>query len=102
MANFNYNGEMVHLARSSYQNNGSLYVGLFCENGEYYGDVTVNLPISSTLPSDCAFIDSNNMPDITTTLVSMGVVEPIYQAVRSGFCQYFAYRFNIGQIEKLA
>ena len=96
-----YKGQELELFVSSYQNNDALYVGLKDEDGEYYGDITVNLANSHTLPSDCAYIDENNMPRIADVLMDEGLAQPIHQSVQSGFCRYFAFRFNLDVITNL-
>lgn len=95
MVKIHYNGEELQLVQSRYQDNSALYIGLADKDGEFYGDVTVNLPISGTLPSNCAFVDSNNLPnEIIGELLSANIIVPICQSCRSGFCLYLAYRFT--------
>lgn len=90
-----YQNEELTLFTSTYANNDALYVGLKDSDGEYYGDITVNLPNSHTLPSDCAFVNENNTPGIGRILTETGVATPLFQSARSGYCTYFAYRFNL-------
>ena len=94
-----FNGEELRLCKSTYRNNDSLYVGLKNSDGEFCGDVTVNLPNSGTLPSNCAFIDTNNLPEIASILVVEGIAKPINQSACSGFCRYYAYMFNTEDME---
>lgn len=108
MKTVNYNNEELRLVQSTYYN-GNLYVGLVdlddenndSDETEIYADVTVNLPNSGTLPSDCAYIDTNNMPGIDDVLVREGIATPIHQSAYSGFCKYYVYRFNLTDIDKL-
>jgi hypothetical protein len=95
MVKINYNGEELRLVQSRYQDNSALYIGLADKDGEFCGDVTVNLPISGTLPSNCAFVDSNNLPtELIGKLLGAGIMVSICQSCRSGFCLYQAYRFT--------
>jgi len=95
MTTINFNGEELRLVQSRYKNNDALYVGFADKDGEYYGDVTVNLPNSGTLPSDCAFLDTNNLTwRIAEVLIDAGIAQPICQSARSGFCTYYAFRFT--------
>ncbi len=87
-------GEEVQLMKSTYKNNGALYVGMLDDEGEFYGDITVNLPNSGTLPSDCAFIDTNNLPNISGILAHYRLGNLTGQMARSGFCVYPVFRFN--------
>lgn len=94
MLKVNYNGEEVQLVQSRYTKNDTLYVGLVDKDGEFYGDVTVNLPNSGTLPNECAFVDSNNLPfDLLVLLMEEGIIKSIGQSACSGFCRYTAYQF---------
>ena len=95
-----YNGEELRLFKSTYKNNNALYVGLKDADGEFYCDVTVNLPNSGTLPSNCAFIDTNNLSwNIVETLLNEGIISPINQSACNGFCRYYAYMFNTEDME---
>lgn len=95
-----FNGQELRLCKSTYQNNDSLYVGLKDADGEFYADVTVNLPNSGTLPSNCAFVDTNNLSwEIVETLINDGIAKPINQSACSGFCRYYAYMFNTEDME---
>ena len=68
--------ESVTLTVNTYVDNNSLYVGMTtAEDGfpEPYGDVTVNL--LSSVPPYCAFVDTNNMPELEDFLVKNGIAE---------------------------
>jgi len=80
--------------QSRYRNNESLYLGMVDKDGEYYGDLTVNLPNSGTLPSDCAFLDTNNVEDAVGLMVRNGLGRPTGQMARSGFCVYPVFQFT--------
>lgn len=90
MKYYNYKGQKVFLQKEEYRNNGTLAVLMFKEDGELYGNVTVNLnhPMQS---KEMAFLDENNLPGIGKWLskkklgISMGV------NARSGFCTYPLY-----------
>jgi len=95
MTKITYNEQELRLVQSRYQNNNALYVGLVDNDGEFYEDVTKNLSVSGTLPSDCAFVDTNNLPnEIIGIMMGAGIIEPIGQSCRSGFCLYNAFRFK--------
>lgn len=96
-----YRSREMKVVKSQYVNNDALYVGLLDEDGDLYGDVTVNLPNSGTLPSDCAFVDSNNMPNITRSLMEFGIAQPTGQSARSGFCLYNVFRFDLTKIDPM-
>jgi len=98
-----YNEHELRLVQSRYQNNNALYVGLVDNDGEFYEDVTKNLSVSGTLPSDCAFVDTNNLSwKIIEVLTGAGIVTPIHQTCRSGFYQYHAFRFqNLSDIDDI-
>jgi hypothetical protein len=103
MTKITYNEQELRLVQSRYQNNNALYVGLVDNDGEFYADVTVNMPISSTMPTDCAFVDTNNLSwKIIEVLTDAGIVTPIHQTCRSGFYQYHAFRFqNLWDIDDI-
>ena len=76
--------------KEEYRNKSTLALLLFKEDGELYGNVTVNL--NHPLQSDSlAFLDENNLPGIGKWLKSKNL--GIYMGVnaRSGFCTYPLY-----------
>lgn len=87
--------ENVTLTVNTYVDNNSLYVGMTTvEDGfpEPYGDVTVNL--LSSVPPYCAFVDTNNMPELEDFLVKNGIAEFTGIEQRSGYCSYPLYLFD--------
>lgn len=87
--------ENVTLTVNTYVDNNSLYVGMTTvEDGfpEPYGDVTVNLLTS--VPPYCAFVDTNNMPELEDFLVKNGIAEFTGLMQRSGYCSYPLYLFS--------
>lgn len=93
--------EQVTLFASTYENK-SLFVGMTTmEDGipEPYCDVTVNL--LETLPPYCAFVDTNNMPELEDFLVKNKLAEFTGLEQRSGYCTYPLYRFDTERMRKL-
>lgn len=94
--------EQVTVTVNAYSDNKSLYVGLETnEDGfpEPYGDVTVNL--SGVRPSYCAFVDTNNMPELEAFLVEKGIAEFTGLEHKSGFCNYPLYLFAPDKLREL-
>lgn len=95
-----YNGRELEIRRSTYRNNNALAVYFVDQDGDYYGDVTKNLANSHTLPSDCAYVDENNLPGLGESLEEAGAARRLNQSAQSGFCRYFVYQFNLGLVEE--
>ena len=94
--------ENVTLTVNTYMDNNSLYVGMItAEDGfvEPYGDVTVNL--LSSVPPYCAFVDTNNMPELENFLVKNGIAEFTGIQQRSGYCSYPLYLFDVEKMREL-
>lgn len=94
--------EQVQLTVNTYMNNKSLYVGLTTvEDGfpEPYGDVTVNL--IDSVPSYCAFVDTNNMPEVEDFLVKNRIAECTGLEQKSGFCSFPLYLFDAEKLREL-
>lgn len=92
----------VTLTVNTYMDNDSLYVGMTTmEDGfpEPYGDVTVNLLPS--VPSYCAFVDTNNMPELEDFLVKNGIAEFTGLEQQSGFCNFPLYLFHAEKLREL-
>ena len=94
--------ENVTLTVNTYVDNNSLYVGMTtAEDGfpEPYGDVTVNL--LSSVPPYCAFVDTNNMPELEDFLVKNGIAEFTGLMQKSGYCSCPLYQFNVEKMRRL-
>lgn len=94
--------ENVSLTVNTYANNKSLYVGMTTEKDgspEFYGNVTVNL--LAEVPPYCAFVDTNNMPELEDFLVKNDIAEFTGLVERSGFCCYPLYLFDPDKMHEL-
>lgn len=82
--------------RSTYSHSGTLAVFANDDDGSPYGVATVYLEgQSENLPKDCAYVDTNNWPDIVESLLKLDLASPIEIQGSSGFCIYPAMKFNI-------
>jgi hypothetical protein len=89
-----YKGTKVFLEKGEYRNNGTLAVLMFKEDGELYGNVTVNL--NHPLQSDSmAFLDENNLPGIGKWLTKKKLGINMSVNACSGFCNYPLYMLII-------
>ena len=97
-----WNTQNVTLEVNAYVDNNSLYVGLTAMPygvPEYYGDMTVNL--LESVPPYCAFVDTNNMPELEDFLVKNGIAEFTGLMQKSGYCSYPLYLFDVEKMRKL-
>ena len=80
----------LHFVRSEYANNGSLYVGAICSDGEPFCDVTVNLDESQYIRNPkAAYLDTNNSANVISEMIEEGyVVIDETDGAESGFCYY--------------
>lgn len=94
------------LCMDKYTNNGRLYIGLvtFDKEMEYWEpwcDITVNIPMTPlTDRENCAFVDVNNDPTITTFLEQNGLAVPTGRSARSGWVTYPEYRFDMVKVQQ--
>ena len=94
MKTYTFNGHKVYLQKGEYRNNGTLAVLMFKEDGELYGNVTVNL--NHPLQSDnMAFLDENNLPGIGKWLAKKKLGIDMGAKACSGFCTYPLYMLLI-------
>ena len=89
--------------RSKYDYGKTLAVMSNEDDGSPYGVATVYLEgQSEKLPRDCAFVDTNNWPDVVELLESEGIAEELDEVCGfSGFCTYPAMKFNLEKIREL-
>lgn len=88
----------ITLAKHKYLDNNTLAIQMYChqdENSEPYGMLTVNLPYSSKLPDNCAFLNVNLSENIDMPKWvkenKLGIFIGIEE--KSGFVTYPAYFF---------
>lgn len=95
---FNYGKPYDVKIKVSEYYNGNLCIQLICENGEPYGNLTVNF--NNNLPVNMAYVDTNNMPDAERFIrenqlgTFMGTTKP------SGYCEYPLYKFLLESLWK--
>ena len=93
MKTYDYNGQKVHLRYTTYRSGGSLAVEMLRDDDpEFLEVITVNL-CSPMQDGSCAFIDSNNLPDIGKWLEDNGISTDTGFRQRSGFCTYELHFF---------
>lgn len=90
-------GDSVTLSRSTYRYNNSLAVLMFCEDGEPYGNVTVNIT-DGIADDELAYVDTNNIPWLEKFLEKNKIAKPTGIVGFSGFCTYPLYKFNVESI----
>ena len=61
--------------------------------------MTVNL--LSSVPPYCAFVDTNNMPELEDFLVENGIAEFTGLEQKSGYCSYPLYQFDVEKMREL-
>lgn len=95
----------VFFYRDSYESNNRLFLGLGCVGEGYcepYADVTVNIPeafLTGEDFEDCAFVDTNNMPNIVSWLESNGFAKRTGMEACSGYCRYPEMKFDFEKIK---
>ena len=88
--------------RSKYSYSQTLAVFAEGEDGSTYGVATVYIEgQSDSLPSDCAFVDTNNWPYVDKLLVDEGVAVKTDCCGSSGFCTYPAMKFDLDKIKEV-
>lgn len=93
--------EQVFLTVSAYPNN-TMYVGLMADDGgtsKLYGNVTVNL--MDSVPSYCAFVDTENMPELEEFLERNGIAECSSLSQKRNNCSFPLYVFNPKRLREL-
>ena len=101
--------------RKGKYSNGRLAIQVMCKESEDewfepFCRLTVNLPDiilssdgSKELPSNMAFLDSNNCPaDLVMKIIEEGYMTMTRTSAQSGFCTYPLVKFNEDWLNSLA
>ena len=92
----NYDGEDLYLLKSSYANNGRIYLALEyydteAKDYELWGDITVNISDFVIENDNIVFIDHNLFDEVYEQLVKVGLLKEIeimkYNLARFKKCQ---------------
>lgn len=96
---FKFYGETYNLflVLDRYVDNNNIAVMIWDENEGPFADLTVNI---APLPEGYACIDTNNFREGIDLIKKYNLGEPIGQTLRSGFCEYPVYKFNMDNIKK--
>ena len=111
MSTINYHGEELTVKVSFYTANPvCMAFALFTQEHEPYCTATVFLDDTigndTIMPKGCAFIDTNNLPDMEEMLIEAGIAEPYKRFGEpvmgySGFCAYPLMQFNLEKLKEL-
>lgn len=102
--NWEFGQEEVALVVSSYENNGSLYVGLYykVEDGfEPFDDLTANLRVNNLRGrSNAAFIDHNFSKDKLRFIKQNRLGKVLPEKGYSGFCEFSRVAFDLERLKE--
>ena len=99
---FEYDNEILSFVQSRYISNNGLYIGLVCEDGEAYSDVSTNLDLN--LPDNfiCVRSDKMSAKHAMLFLEEKTIAEKTDLQFQSGFCCYDVYIINVKKLDKIA
>lgn len=94
-----YDGEEVRLSFKYYKNSKYLRVELF---NKYSIETVVSKFLRNSIltNSRCAFVDTNNNPNIENFLAKYRIAKPTGKTIKMGMCVYPEYEFNTQLIDK--
>lgn len=81
-------------ARYEYHNNLCILLQM-TDTHEIYGAITTNI---DPLPRNEAAVDTNNHPNVEKFITDNNLGVPTGKTIRSGFCTYPVYAFNLDKI----
>ncbi len=88
----------VFFTLNHYSMNNNLCINMVAVNEGPWSTLTKNFDVN--LEPDEAFIDTNNNAGIDEILVANGIAEPTGKGIRSGFCIYPLFKFNLDVVEQ--
>ncbi len=86
----------VTLVRATYRTNNRFAAEMVALNGRSIAMITVNInaPLSENKPN-INFVDKNNLRNIEEFLIENEIAKPTGYYVKSGFCVYPEYEFDL-------
>lgn len=86
----------LHTVIDAYRNNGNVYIGLVCEDGEPFADITTNIYF---LTENCGAVDTNNFSEAEDLIKEYGLGKRVSYA-NSGYCRYPVYEFDMDKVKE--
>lgn len=90
--------DKIYITVNHYSQNGNIAIGMITENYEPRAILTKNL--GEKLEENCAYVDTNNLPEIEEIIRKYHLAEPTGRQYQSGYCTYPEYRFNMNELLK--
>lgn len=87
------------LVKETYLNNLHVALSIFCDEGPF-ADLTVNIDGIERFPKNFSCIDTNDFPQGTMLAEQLGIGKPTEYVLRSGFCTYPVYEFDMDKIKE--
>lgn len=77
--------------------NKNLAIMIYLDTRELFGTLTTNI---CPLEEDEAAIDINNFPEAEEVIYNYHLGENTGKTIKSGFCEYPIYKFNLKEVSK--
>ena len=88
----------VFFTLTRYSMNNNLCINMVEVNEGPWSTLTTNFDVA--LAPNEAFVDTNNNTGIAEILVENGIAEPTGKGIKSGFCTYPLFKFNLDKVEE--
>lgn len=86
--------------KTTYNNNGTLAIMVYTDDGEPFGDLTVNLPASDILADDThAFVQRDSW--VKDFIKQTKIGNPAGKSAKSGFSTFELYEFDINKLDDM-
>ena len=83
---------------AGYANNGHIALSIVSLSEGPYAPITVNIDGIEAFGKNCSCVDTNNFPEVVDVIKDLGIGEPVGVNLKSGFCSYPVYKFDIDKI----
>ena len=87
----------LHTVIDRYQSTNNIYIGLVCDNGEPFADLTTNI---MPLPDNMSAVDTNNCSWAEDLIEDYELGTKKKTTLSSGFCTYPLYEFDMNKVKE--
>ena len=98
---FKFKNQKLYISVHSYKCNDRLALLCYCDDGELYGDITVNLPNYIVPDNSCTFINQITKDcGMEKVLINKKIIKEVISTCKYNYANYDLVEFDLEELKK--